>query len=98
MRRSNRGRDSRLLPLQRQLKHSLQAEKLGSGIWTYETAAMELDDQRMFAWLESFGHENADFDGVRVDSLVGRAVDVEGVEAGFGSGVVVGSHDLNCSY
>jgi hypothetical protein len=34
---------------------------------------------------------------VGVDSLVGRTVDVEGVEAGFGGGVVVGSHDLNCS-
>jgi hypothetical protein len=50
---------------------------------------MKLDDQRMFARLEVFGHEDPDFDGMGTDGLVGRAVDMEGVEAGFGGGVVV---------
>ena len=47
---------------------------------TDEIAAMEADDDGMFAWLDGFGDEDVSSDGVVVDGLVGDVVNVERVE------------------
>ena len=59
---------------------------------TYEAAAVELCNEWVFAWLQIFGHENADLDCVGADMLVRRTIHMEPVESSLGSGVVKGCH------
>ncbi len=50
---------------------------------TDEIAAVEADDDGMFAWPDGFGGEDVSGDGVVVDGLVCDVVNVERVESLF---------------
>jgi hypothetical protein len=54
---------------------------------THEAASMPLHDQWVVARFETFGDEDGDLDLMVADLLVESCVDVETVEAGFGSGL-----------
>jgi hypothetical protein len=57
---------------------------------------MELDKDGVSAWLERFGDEDPDVDGLVVNLFVGCAVDVEAVEARFWRRVVERGHGFRC--
>jgi hypothetical protein len=59
----------------------------------YKSAAVELCNEWVLAWLQIFRHEDADFDRVRADMLVRRTVHVKAIEAGLWRGVVKWRHD-----
>lgn len=51
------------------------------GDLSYQAAAVEFDEDGMFAGLEMFGNQDSDIDALVVGFLIRRAVDVEAVEA-----------------
>lgn len=63
---------------------------------TYQAAAMELDENGVFAWLEGLGDQDTDVDRLVIDFLVRGSVDVEAVEASFGRGVIEWCHYGGC--